>query len=256
MEKLTVDGQTLAYVKEGSGPRPVIVMHGWGCTSATVASLAAACAHGSTTVYNIDLPGFGASPEPDGAWTVDRYARCIEGLCRELGLKNPILVGHSFGGRVAIVFASRNAVEKLILVDAAGVKPRRPLKYYVKVYTFKAARHLLPYIVGRRRADAVVERMRGRSGSSDYRSASPLMRRVMSLAVNDDLCHLMPSIKAPTLLIWGTADTATPLRDAKKMERLIPDAGLVSYEGAGHYSFLDRPAQTAAVIASFLKLNS
>ena len=211
MEKLTVDGQTLAYVKEGSGPRPVIVMHGWGCTSATVASLAAACAHGSTTVYNIDLPGFGASPEPDGAWTVDR---------------------------------------------SAGVKPRRPLKYYVKVYTFKAARHLLPYIIGHRRADAVVERMRGRSGSSDYRSASPLMRRVMSLAVNDDLCHLMPSIKAPTLLIWGTADTATPLRDAKKMERLIPDAGLVAYDGAGHYSFLDRPAQTAAVIASFLKLNS
>lgn len=78
------------------------------------------------------------------------------------------------------------------------------------------------------------------------------MRAVMSKVVNEDLCHLMPAIKAPTLLIWGSDDKATPLSDAKKMEGLIPDAGLVVYEGAGHYSFLDRPGQTKAVIASFM----
>lgn len=80
------------------------------------------------------------------------------------------------------------------------------------------------------------------------------MRRIMSTSVNQDLKHLMPSIKAPTLLIWGEKDTATPLRDAKTMEKLIPDAGLVLYEGCGHYSFLERPGQTAAVIKSFLKI--
>ena len=74
----------------------------------------------------------------------------------------------------------------------------------------------------------------------------------MSRVVNEDLCHLMPEIKAPTLLIWGTNDTATPLADAKKMEKLIPGASLVAFEGAGHYSFLDRPAQFAAVLRSFL----
>ena len=75
----------------------------------------------------------------------------------------------------------------------------------------------------------------------------------MSKVVNEDLCHLMPEISAPTLLIWGENDTATPLSDAKKMERLIPDAGLVSFPGCGHYSFLDNPGQFAAVLNSFLK---
>ena len=74
----------------------------------------------------------------------------------------------------------------------------------------------------------------------------------MSICVNEDLKHVMPSIKAPTLLIWGEKDTATPLKDAKTMERLIPDAGLVSFEEAGHYSFLDNPGQFRAVIQSFL----
>ena len=80
-----------------------------------------------------------------------------------------------------------------------------------------------------------------------------MMRMVMSRSVNQDLKHLMPKIKAPTLLIWGENDTATPLRDAKTMEKLIPDAGLVSFKGAGHYSFLDNPVQFRAVIQSFLK---
>ena len=79
------------------------------------------------------------------------------------------------------------------------------------------------------------------------------MRSILSRVVNEDLCHLMPSIKAPTLLIWGENDTATPLRDARRMERLIPDAGLVSFPGCGHYSFLDNPVQFAAVLRSFLK---
>lgn len=79
------------------------------------------------------------------------------------------------------------------------------------------------------------------------------MRAIMSKVVNEDLCHLMPSIKAPTLLIWGENDTATPISDARKMEKLIPGAGLVSFPGCGHYSFLDNPVQFAAVLRSFLQ---
>ena len=145
-------------------------------------------------------------------------------------------------------------MSKLVLVDAAGIKPRRSLKYYVKVYSFKAARRLSPMIMGKKRAEALIERMRARAGSSDYASASPMMRRILSRCVNEDLKSVMPRIKASTLLIWGEKDTATPLSDAKTMQRLIPDAGLVSYPEAGHFSFLDRPAQTAAVVRSFLNV--
>jgi pimeloyl-ACP methyl ester carboxylesterase len=79
------------------------------------------------------------------------------------------------------------------------------------------------------------------------------MRGTLSRVVNEDLRRFMPRITAPTLLIWGENDTATPLKDARTMERLIPDAGLVTFAGAGHYSFLERPAQFAAVLDSFLK---
>ena len=94
--------------------------------------------------------------------------------------------------------------------------------------------------------------MRG-SGSSDYAQASPRMRAILSKCVNEDLKSVMPDIKAPTLLIWGEQDTATPLSDAKVMEKLIPEAALVPFSGCGHYSFLDNPVQFGAVLESFLK---
>ena len=253
-QTLDICGVRLRYDVTGSGKRPVIVMHGWGCKASTVALLAEAASSDTTVVYNLDLPGFGASTEPSAVWGVEEYTAFIEEFCRKVGVERPVLIGHSFGGRIAICFASRNATDRVILVDAAGVKPRRSLRYYFKVYTFKAAKRVLPFVLGRKRADAVIERMRGRSGSSDYRAASPQMRAIMSRVVNEDLTPLMPSIKAPTLLIWGERDTATPMRDARIMERLIPDAGLVSYPEAGHYSFLDRPAQTRAVVENFLNI--
>ena len=247
-----IDGVTMRYDVEGDGSRAVVVMHGWGCEASTVAVLAQAALLPSTRVYNLDLPGFGKSDEPAEVWGVDRYTTFIEEFCRRESIERPVLIGHSFGGRIAIMMSSRTAVDRVILVDAAGIKPRRSLRYYIKVYSFKTARHLLPFIVGGTRASHIIERMRGRSGSADYRNASPKMRAIMSRVVNEDLTGLLHLIKAPVLLIWGEKDTATPLRDARKMEKLIPDAGLVSYPEAGHYSFLDRPGQTAAVIQNFL----
>jgi pimeloyl-ACP methyl ester carboxylesterase len=79
-----------------------------------------------------------------------------------------------------------------------------------------------------------------------------MMRAILSKVVNEDLCDLMPKISAPTLLFWGENDTATPLSDAKKMESLIPDAGLVTVAGAGHFSFLENPQLFERVLASFL----
>lgn len=251
-KKIEIEGVSMRYDVLGSGSQPVVVMHGWGCKASTVQVLADACADISTTVYNLDLPGFGDSSEPPAAWGVEDYTAFIEKFAAAEGITRPVLVGHSFGGRISIVFASRNDTAKVILVDAAGIKPRRKLKYYLKVYWFKLLKHLAPIILGQKRGNELIERRRGRAGSSDYNNSSPRMRAVMSRVVNEDLKHLMAAIKAPTLLIWGENDTATPLSDAKTMERLIPDAGLVAYPDAGHYSFLDRPAQTKAVIASFL----
>lgn len=248
-----INGCKIAYYLEVGTGAPVVLMHGWGCRASTLESIAKTVRALGRPLLNVDFPGFGDSQEPETIWGVEEYASAMEQLLKEEGFgSDVVLLGHSFGGRVAIVMASRNPVGKLILVDAAGVKPTRSLKYYLKVYSFKAQKHLLQLVLGKEKAQAKLDKLRAKAGSSDYRNSSPRMRAIMSKVVNEDLCHLMPLIKAPTLLIWGEQDTATPLKDAKKMERLIPGAGLVSFPNGGHYSFLDNPGQFAAVLTSFL----
>ncbi|MDE6287138.1 MAG: alpha/beta hydrolase, partial [Muribaculaceae bacterium] len=243
-EYIEIDGLKLHYRKSGEG-RPLILMHGWGCNMDTVASIERVAAE-THTVYNVDFPGFGASEEPSEVWGVEEYTALIEEFARRLGIERPVLIGHSFGGRVGLLMASRTPVDKLILVDAAGVKPRRGMRYYFKVYSFKTVKAICRLLLPRAKADAAIEKWRKRKASADYASASPRMRAILSKVVNEDLCHRMPLIAAPTLLVWGENDTATPLSDARRMEKLIPGAGLVSFPGCGHYSFLDNPIQFAA----------
>lgn len=247
-----LEGLNLHYTDSEKGEKTVILMHGWGCDHTTVASIERVASSCGYRVINVDFPGFGDSQEPTDVWGVEDYTRQIEALTKELGIKSPILLGHSFGGRVGILYASRNQVEKLILVDAAGIKPKRSLKYYWKVYSFKAIKRLMYLFLGKDAAEKRLDAKRAKAGSSDYANASPMMRRILSKVVNEDLTDRLHLIKAPTLLIWGENDTATPLSDAQKMEKLIPDAGLVSFPGCGHYSFLDNPIQFAAVLRSFL----
>ncbi len=248
---IELKGTKVHYTEQGEG-RPIILLHGWGCDTTTLASVERVAVD-THKVYNIDFPGFGKSEEPPEVWDVYDYADMLAEFIEKLGIERPSMLGHSFGGRVGIIHASRHDVDKLILVDAAGVKPRRSLSYYLKVYQFKAMKRLALLTMGKKKGGEFIERQRAKRGSSDYRGASPRMRAIMSKVVNEDLCHLMPAIKAPTLLIWGENDTATPIGDARKMEKLIPGSGLVSFAGCGHYSFLDNPVQFAAVLRSFLK---
>ncbi|MCM1449053.1 MAG: alpha/beta hydrolase [Clostridiales bacterium] len=255
-KQLSTRGVTMHYTVTGNGPDTVILMHGWGCDASTVESMRAVLAP-CHRVLTVDFPGHGSSTEPplrpDGTpWGVDDYTRVIEDLVAAEDAGEPILVGHSFGGRVAILYASRNNVKKMVLVDAAGVKPRRQLGYYLKVYRFKIYKKLAPMLLGKKRGETLIERYRSRRGSADYRQASPMMRSVMSKVVNEDLRHVMPLVKAPTLLMWGEEDTATPMSDARIMEKLIPDAGLVSFSHCGHFSFLDNPAAFSRVLDNFL----
>ena len=250
---IEIRGLWLHYTDSGSGPRTLVLMHGWGCDHTTVASIERTALEEGWRVVNVDFPGFGQSQEPGDVWGVEEYTRAIEELVRRLEIERPSLLGHSFGGRVGILYASRHPeVDRLILVDAAGIKPRRTFTYYRKVYTFKAMKWLMYLALGKKEAERRLDARRAKAGSSDYAQASPMMRRILSKVVNEDLTSELPKIKAPTLLVWGTADTATPVADAHKMEALIPDAGLVAFDGCGHYSFLDNPAGFKAVLKSFL----
>lgn len=251
-EVIEIDGLRINYTVGGDGP-DMILMHGWGCSSATLASIYE-IARENHRVYNFDFPGFGDSDEPREVWGVERYTDFLEKFVAALGIKKPILLGHSFGGRVGILYSARHSfgVSKLVLVDAAGVKPRRSLGYYLKVYSYKAGKRFWQLVLGNEKAAKRIEKMREKRGSSDYNNSTPMMRAILSKVVNEDLCSVAPAIKAPTLLIWGENDTATPLSDARKLEKLIPDSGLVSFPGCGHYSFLDNPYMFGAVLRSFI----
>ena len=243
----------LCYSIEGQGDT-IILLHGWGCDR-TIWAQTIPLLRDHYRVVSVDFAGFGRSQEPLSVWGVEEYTRSIEALVAHLGVERPSFVAHSFGGRVATLYASRNEVAKLVYADVAGVKPRRTWRYYYKVYSFKAMRYVLPLLIGKRKAQMLVEQRRAASGSSDYNSATPMMRAILSKCVNEDLCHLMSRVTAPVLLFWGDKDTATPIGDAHKMERLMPNAGLVVAEGAGHYAMLEQADLWRASLKSFLKID-
>ncbi len=255
---MTVLGLKTECLDTGGDKPIVLFLHGW----------AAPVSGGSYTriiehlaprfrVIAPDLPGFGGSEDPKTAWCVDDYADFVEALATELGITEAILMCHSYGGRVSIKLMTRKtcafAVKKAVFIDAAGIRPKRGVKYYYKVYTYKCMKKLATVSCIAKCFPSLVERVKKRSGSSDYRNANDVMRQTMVRSINEDLTALLPHISASTLLIWGEKDTATPLSDGQKMEKLIPDAGLVTLAGAGHFSFADRWGQCAAVLDSFLR---
>lgn len=162
MEKdIEINGLRMHY--EVTGPdngKPVVLMHGWGCNHTTVRSIAAILEPGMR-VFNLDLPGHGSSQEPPSAWGVYEYTDCIEEFCNRLGIQDPVLIGHSFGGRIGLLMSSRNPVSRMVLVDGAGLKPKRKPKYYIKVYSFKAAKKVLPIVLGKKLGGKIIDKWRG-----------------------------------------------------------------------------------------------
>ncbi len=250
-KRFSTEGVTLSYSVEGQG-EPFILMHGWGCSSNTLQSIEKILTP-YFKVYNIDFPGFGESSEPLTAWGIEEYTRIVEKWLASENIVAPIMLGHSFGGRVGILFASRNDVKKLILTGAAGIVPKRGLNYYRKVYYYKTMKKLTLLLLGKTRGEAALEKRRRKTGSSDYRNCTEMMRKIFVKVVNEDLKHVMPQIKAPTLLLWGEDDTATPVHDAMIMQSLIPNNKLVILAEGGHYSFLDDPQGFSKTLKDFIK---
>lgn len=245
-----INGISTRYRRVGSGGPCVLVLHGWGASIETMQSILDGLS-GQLTAIAVDLPGFGETGLPPGPWGAADYAEWTRALMDELGLERPSVIGHSHGGRIAIHLAAHHPerIDKLILVDAAGIKPRRGLTYYRRVALAKTAKHAARWLgaPGRR----LQQRVFARTASSDYANAGPLRPTFVKL-VNQDLTPMLPRIQASTLLIWGETDTATPVSDGQTMERLIPDAGLVVFPGAGHFSYLDQPRRFARVASHFL----
>lgn len=249
-EDLSINGVSLRYRDVGAGAA-VVLLHGWGSSLSAFVQLER-CLEPHFRVLSLDLPGFGGSGKPPSAWALADYAKLVEAFFDHFGLQQPVVIGHSFGGRIAIVLGSQGLVSKLVLVDSAGVRPRRSAEYYLKVYAYKLAKQLLRLAPATVRA-GLLDKLRRGAGSADYRNADPLLREILVKVVNEDLTPRLGAIKVPTLLIWGENDTATPLEQARIMNRHIADSGLVVLKNAGHYSFIDKPHEFNVIVDHFLR---
>ncbi|MDR0919292.1 MAG: alpha/beta hydrolase [Oscillospiraceae bacterium] len=234
------------YIKQGNGDIFVFLLHGWG-SSLDVYNNIIPVISDKYSVVAVDLPGMGKSEEPPFAWNVEDYAKWFESFVKGFNPEKIILFGHSFGGRIIIKLTSFTDlnIKKIVLVDSAGIKPKKSFKAKCRQRCFKIAKRLLP--------QKKVEELRKKMSSVDYNNATPLMKQVLVKTVNEDLTHYLSNIKAETLLFWGENDTATPISDGELMEKLIPNAGLVKVKG-GHFSFLEQSFTFQRVIKSFLEI--
>lgn len=254
---MTIDIQNLKinYIQEGHG-QDALILHGWGCNSQTVMPIYNLLKR-HYRVTAVDLPGFGESAKPETPFDSYDYANVIKQFIDKLGLTRIVLFGHSHGGRISIILSSQypELIDKLILIDSAGIIPKRGIKYHIKVYGFKAMKKLYLFFHAGKDGDKSLEAFYKKHGSEDYRQSDGIMRQTMVKVVNDNLRHLLKDIKASTLLIWGEEDDATPLSDGRIMEKEIKGSGLVVIKGAGHYSFIDDFQTFRLVIKSFLNIN-
>ena len=253
---VNIDSLNINYNKCGSG-EAVLLLHGWGANIKLFAGIEQLLSQ-KYTVYSLDMPGFGLSDEPKEPWCVDDYVDFILKFIEKMEIKSAHMLGHSFGGRVIIKAVTRDNLPfqplKLILVDSAGILPKKSIKQKAKTRMYKITRKILSLKPIKAIFPDALEKLRKKNGSADYNAASPIMRQCLVKVVNEDLTPLLSKIKQSTLLIWGENDTATPLSDGQLMEKLIPDSGLVTVKNAGHYSFLEQPMFVHRVIASFMNV--
>lgn len=250
--QITVNQLKINYIDEGSGT-PVLLLHGWG-SSLDVYRGIINTLKGRCRLIALDFPGCGGSDIMDKPWTLTDYCELVLEFLKKLDIKDPIMMGHSHGGRVTLYMTATGMVNphKIVLLDAAGLIPKKSLKQKLRAKSFKFIKAVLSLPVIKNFSSGLLDKARKHYGSADYNAAPEVLRHTLVSLVNTDIRELLPNIKCPSLLIWGENDTATPLEDAKTIEKLIPDAGLCVIKGAGHFSFCERPYEANAIINSFI----
>ena len=216
-------------------------MHGWGGNKDSLASLAAPFSR-EYRVTLVDLYGFGETPHPDKKLRLSDYADSVAELIRRYKMSSVVLVGHSFGGKVALCLARRYGalIDKMVLIDASGIRPKRSLKFHIRVILYKI----------RKKLGLVTPS--DEHGSKDYRAAKGRLRDTFVSVVNTHLDRDLHYITLPVLLIWGAEDKETPLYMAKKLKRRLAHAILFVIENAGHFPYADQYAECLALIKKFV----
>jgi pimeloyl-ACP methyl ester carboxylesterase len=250
-QQVIINNQLISYTKQGSekAEKTLLFLHGWRSNKEAWQGIVHKVTSSSSyQVYTIDLPGFGQSPAPKDVWTVGDYANLVAEFASKLDLKNLIIVGHSFGGRVGIKFASTRAdlVKKLVLVDAAGFATSG-----VKKSTLGFAAKIVKPIFKHKFMQGLRKKIYKQIGSEDY-IATPELQKTFVNVVNEDLTENMKRILQPTLIVFGENDTDTPTSTGEQMHSLIHNSKFIILPSAGHFSFIDKPEEFLKTLQSFI----
>ena len=234
-----------------TGPdRPrVLALHGWARTHRDFDAVVAPVDEAPLPALALDLPGFGASPPPPEAWGAAAYAQAVGEVLADM--ESPVVVlGHSFGGRVALHLATQRpaSVRALILTGVPHLLPSEGRRVRVApAYRAIRSLHRMKIV-----SDGAMERARQRYGSADYKAAQGIMRQVLARAVNETYEEQLDAVQCPVHMIWGADDTAAPLEMAERAVVRLAQGDLEVFPDVGHLTPLLIPAALRAAVVSCL----
>jgi len=240
MTQIAVNNQIWNYQEVGSGKRaPILILHGWGRSgNEWVATAKELSAWSERKVYILDLPGFGGSSLPT-VKTITQYSELVVAFCKYMEIDKVSVIGHSLGGRVGIILASKYPalIERLVLIDPAGVKPRS-----LKRVVLKIVAKLFAWVPSSLRAKVTPRLM-----DEDYRN-SPELRDLYRVVVGEDLRKYLSTIRCKSVVVWGENDVILPLSLTKIYRKLLPDNQIRVAWGAGHDPHLEKFDQTLRIL--------
>ena len=248
MPIIQINGLNINYIQQGNHGWNMVCLHGWGQNIEMMQKIADHFQY-DFKVTVLDFPGFGQSDDPHSSWSVQDYAHFLSDFLITLNIQNPILIGHSFGCRVATHYALIHPVHKMVFTGGAGIRPKRKLGWYFRTYSYKLAKFVFKISM----LNQYEENMKKVFGSTDYQNASGIMRETLVKVVNDDTTEILNKMMMPVLLVWGDQDEQTPLWMGKTMEEKMPNAGLAIFEGDDHYAYFHQWERFNRVLDIFLK---
>jgi pimeloyl-ACP methyl ester carboxylesterase len=263
----TVEGMTIYCRTEGRGA-PLLMIHGFleshRCWEPILEVLRA---HFSLVM--LDLPGHGESDRPSQySYTVDAFAHTIAGLMDALGLSHVTMMGHSFGGTLAMAMAAwyPERVERVVAVDPAIYPLRFPLEgrlallpfvgeiLFKRLYSQRDLRRYFRrdvYLDPRLPTEESVQYYWERMNQPGGREA--IYRTLQTLAHLETMESLLHRVVSPTLLVWGAQDRMVPLSDGHRLEQAIKKSKLIAIPGSGHAPQEERPEEFCAAVLPFLQ---
>ena len=215
-------------------PAHVVILPGWGGSKKTWAPFVKMLQPHVTSVEVLELPCFGDEPCPDTVWGVAEYANFVKNTL--VGKSHIVLLGHSFGGQVAayLVATQPHICEKLILSGAAIYRPKNTVKRIVFGILAKIGKWIFTLPLLRKYNRWAKKWLYRVADSPDYEKTTQLQREIFKNIIREDVSHLLSEIRIPTLIVWGTKDTYTPIKYAHKIHARIRQSNLHIIKGGTH----------------------